>query len=342
MKWTKILSYNLVIAITLFLLIDFAYTRFILPPPHLRHGYEIIDHPVFHHTFRPQVDRTRETYRLCTDANGFKTHCANINRSSLAFDVVFIGDSFTEGISMSYEDTFVGMYDLAHPALKVANLGVTSYSPTRYLQKVSYYIDKGLQTKHVIVFIDSNDSRDEATLATYESFLYPKITLFIHKNFTFTKLITYLITHIAPIPCLFGYSVNDLECYWTDNVAIPNAQGYEAIGGVSQAMERSLSAMEELWSLLYQHGIKLSVGVYPWLSQLKQDGENNHHVKRWKDFCEQKCFAFINTFPAFFHLKEDLGLENTIEKYYLKNNPHFNKNGNKVIFEVLNNEFKAD
>ena len=342
MKWIKILSYNLVITIVLFLLIDFVYTRFILPPPHLRHSRAVIDHPVFHHTFRPQADRTGETYRLCTDTNGFKTHCDNINRSSLTFDVVFIGDSYTEGWHLSYEDTFVGMYDLAHPALKVANLGVTSYSPTRYLQKISYYIDKGLQTKHVIVFIDSNDSRDEATLATYESFLYPKIMLFIDKNFTFTKLITYPITSIASIPCLFGYSLNDLECHWVDDVAIPNAQGYEAIGGVSQAMERSLSKMEELWSLLDQHGIKLSVGVYPWPRQLKQDSENNHYVKRWKDFCEQKCFAFINASPDFFRLKEELGLENTKQKYYLENNPHFNKNGNEVVFEVLNREFNAD
>ena len=60
----------------------------------------------------------------------------------------------------SYEKTFVGLYE-KYSKNKVFNLAVTSYSPIIYFNKIKYYIDRGLKTKHVIVFIDISDIDDE-------------------------------------------------------------------------------------------------------------------------------------------------------------------------------------
>ena len=347
MKWIKIFAYNLVIGIVLFLLIDFVYTRSLLPS--LQQKATIIKHPTFDYTFRAGVDETTNTNRLCTDTNGFKSHCDDKNRSSLAFDVVFIGDSFTEGVKLNYEDTFVGMYDLAHPSLKVANLGVRGYSPTRYLKKISHYIEKGLKTEHVVVFIDISDMYNEAMLHNYESLLFLKTILFIHKNFTLTEYLTAKLLTV-PVPCMPIIKFRYFECIlynrgsfgerWTYR---PSTKAFEPLG-LSGTIEKLLGKMEELWRLLDKHGIKLSVGVYPWPHQLRYDNVDSLQVKIWKEFCEQKCFAFINAFPAFFRSAEELGVENTLKRHHFKDgrDMHFNKNGNEVVFEVLNREFNAD
>lgn len=271
-----------------------------------------------------------------------------MDRSSLSFDVVFIGDSFNEGMGLPYEDTFVGMYDLAHPSLEVANLGVRGYSPTRYLEKISYYLDRGLKTKHVIVFIDISDMQDEVIVHRYESYLFPKTSKLIRKHLIFTSEIVEGIAWRI-IPCLVGNNFT-FQCIlspyrgrfsWAD--ASNNAKIFEPLG-ISGAIERSLLKMERLWGLLNKHGIKLSIGVYPWFGNLKHGDENDLQVKTWKKFCEYRCFSFINTYPTWFTLKEKLGIGNVIKRYSLwpKDKVHFNKNGNQVIFEVFNKEFKFD
>lgn len=86
-------------------------------------------------------------YRLCTDANGFKASCHAKSSDDKNFDIAFIGDSFTEGIGLPYEETFVGVIAQNMPTLKIANLGVSSYSPSIYLSKVKYLLDHGFFLK---------------------------------------------------------------------------------------------------------------------------------------------------------------------------------------------------
>ena len=378
MKWIKILFYNIVIAGILFLLVDFLYTQ-INPPPG-RHPSYITSHSDFHHTLKSSYKHINKWGTvLCTDKNGFKTHCDNLDRSSLSFDVVFIGDSFTEGLGLPYEDTFVGMYDLSHPGIDVANLGVKSYSPTRYLQKISHYLDKGLKTKHVIAFIDPYDFKDEIAIKTYQSsiiypsFAYPELVRFMQTNFTFTTNIGYYIRDefIRDLIRCMGDGQFRPQCSPADakptktetadakptkteladakiepasvtpQKKLPDTVEHEYFKS-SGAIERSLSKMEALYKLLNEHEIKLSVAVYPWPPQLKYNSPKNHYVEIWEEFCENKCFAFVNTFPAFFRLKEQLGLEKIRKKYYLVGDFHFNKTGNELILEVLNKEFKTN
>ena len=41
------------------------------------------------------------------------------------FDILFIGDSFTEGVGLDYNDTFVGIFE-NNLKLNIGNLGVSS------------------------------------------------------------------------------------------------------------------------------------------------------------------------------------------------------------------------
>jgi hypothetical protein len=123
-------------------------------------------HPRYHHTLQPSYAGPAYwgpfSYKVCTNASGMKSDCGDTSLAEKHFDIAFIGDSFTEGVGVPYEDSFVGMVAKAHPELKIANLGVVSYSPTIYLKKLEDYLKHGYTFKKVIVFVDIGDIMDEA------------------------------------------------------------------------------------------------------------------------------------------------------------------------------------
>jgi len=125
-----------------------------------------VSHPVYHHDLSPGFRGIGHwgtwTYPVCTDGNGFKSRCDQTKTKDKNFDVAFIGDSFTEGIGLPYEKTFVGIVASRFPQLNIANLGVVSYSPSIYLSKLTYLFAQGYRFKHIVVFIDIADIYDEA------------------------------------------------------------------------------------------------------------------------------------------------------------------------------------
>ena len=160
------------ITVALFLLIDLlmgswllSITKGELPKDKFR-----APHPVYHHTLIPNYEGIGYwgpgTYHVCTNGSAFKDSCSKVGVVEKSFDIAFMGDSFTEGVGMPYEQTFVGMIAAKHPDLKIANLGVVSYAPQIYLTKLRELYAQGYQFKKVIVFIDIGDVQDEAL--TYE------------------------------------------------------------------------------------------------------------------------------------------------------------------------------
>jgi len=102
----------------------------------------------------------KKVHDICTNQFGFKSYCNDIQLED-NYDYWFIGDSFTEGVGLDYDDTFVGIFNLSNKELKVANLGVSSYSPIIYFHKLKFFLEKGLKTKNVIIFLDVSDFTDE-------------------------------------------------------------------------------------------------------------------------------------------------------------------------------------
>ena len=71
-----------------------------------------IRHSFYHHTLAPQIDYRKtgwgpSSYRLCTNIHGFKSKCGTLGGDN--YDIGFIGDSFTEGLGVRHEQTFVGI-----------------------------------------------------------------------------------------------------------------------------------------------------------------------------------------------------------------------------------------
>tara|TARA_E500000178_G_scaffold123014_1_gene122934 strand:+ start:375 stop:1496 length:1122 start_codon:yes stop_codon:yes gene_type:complete len=309
-----------------------------------------IDHDVFHHGLKPNVKMKNvkgfeNYYTFCTDNHGFRYKC-NSEKRGKTFDYGFMGDSFTEGSSVSYEDSFVGIFENKIKK-DVANLGVVSYAPKIYLSKLKYYLDKGYNFKDVIVAIDISDLYDDnvsyrlkenfTVEDNYERGERLKFRRFLRKNFPFTNFYMFVIKNLNTV----GYVPENkdpkvpvfhkdvlLKGKWTYS-SDKKIDGYWTT--TKEAQTEMIENMDSLSKLLSEKNIPLSIVIFPWPQQLENDVVNSKHVRMWEEFCEKKCKNFINLFPILFNEKEKNGYLATYKKYYWWNDMHFNLEGNRLL-----------
>ena len=312
-----------------------------------------IDHPTYHHGLKENVVmKTAKgfngNFTFCTDNHGFKYKC-RVERGK-KFDIGFIGDSFTEGVSLPYEKTFVGIFE-NDTDKTIANLGVISYSPKIYLSKLNYYLNQGYKFNHIIVFIDISDLYDDSVYyrineqlvvsENYERGKRLKIRKFLRKHFPFTNFYMYVIKNLNRSPEL-KVSQNFDNPVFNDKVQIKAKWTYSKEnkidgywGTIESNQKELLKNMTKLYELLQKNNINMSLAIYPWPQQLEKDTVNSKHVRMWKKFCIKRCDNFINFFPILFGEKDKEGFLNTYKKYYYWNDIHFNENGNKLIAKEL-------
>ena len=351
----------LLITIVLFLAFDFMLSYLGFTPNMKRRNDTVkgVVHPVYHHDLKQNLDIIDTwgpvKYRLCTNQFGFKISCNNERTIQKDFDVAFIGDSFTESIGITYEDSFVGLYALKHPHVAVANLGVSSYSPSIYWKKIDYLLNNGFTFKHLVVLPDISDIRDEVLLYAIDE-KSGAVVDNIRRNDSeekinrrsesvFHRILMRYFTFTWYANCrLYDYFSNDeavikenQTASWTRNIDSP----FFGKNGVSIGIQRNLEYMKNLKHLLDKHGIKMTIVVYPWPAQLFFEDQSHLGVQIWKDFCiKENCYNFIDANPAFFDEIQKSSKKEVIKKYYINDDSHFNEEGNKIMFEIINTHLK--
>ena len=125
--------------------------------------------PIFHHTLKANQDTTGywfgHPFPVKTNSLAFKDRTVReVPLEGNKKRVLFIGDSFTEGVGYPYEKTFVGLCDEAWAArgIETLNAAVSGYSPSTYYRKLKYLVEeKRLAFDRVIAVIDISDTWDE-------------------------------------------------------------------------------------------------------------------------------------------------------------------------------------
>jgi hypothetical protein len=346
--------------LVLFLAFDFAWSS-------LSRGEETqrplrIANPVYDHGLAAGFDghdvwgETR--HRLVTNSLGFKDASARtIQLKPASRRVLLIGDSFAEGIGMSYEDSFAGLLQRAgqqrNEKIEFLNAGVASYSPVIYYKKIKYLLELGLQFDEVVVFSDTSDVTDEANFyfcidddpkyrahctpaegSMQPAQATPKQSNFLIDRFVVTNRVR--ITVKRAVQSVVGNRRKSLNTDrsrigWT----VPGldvAKDYQPLG-VEGGIARSLQNMRALSDLLAAKNIPLTIVVYPWAQQVAQGDRDSKQVSLWRDFCEGRCKAFINLYPVLFAASE--ADKNWYERYYIVGDDHFSAEGNQLVFREL-------
>jgi hypothetical protein len=372
LKTVKSIGISLAVAVALILGVDFVLTKLGMGPEYfkiegLRSGTAatIVTHPIYHHDLKPDVDGWFDwgngPTRMCTNRFGFRISCGDRDGTPRkSYDLAFIGDSFTEGIGSSYEDSFVGRYTQQHPEISAANLGVSSYSPSIYYRKIQFLLDNGFTFRHIVVLPDISDINDEAIgymLNSEERIVSKPADVFNPEeavrinpqgirgiirnirdslrssfsltNFLVKRLRNLLIAKHSTVP---GLEAPYARSAWTYD---PEADGH-GTAGVAGGIAQALESMGKLKRLLDEHNIRMTIVVYPWPDQLAHDKPDHLGMTLWRDFCAREhCAGFIDANRLFFDQVEQLGLRPAVQRCYIQGDMHFTAEGNKLVFDAI-------
>jgi hypothetical protein len=342
--------------LALFLLFDFLYSALTMGQERARIA-RIAD-PVYDHGFAANFDGYdiwgEARYRLTTNNLGFKDSAVReVPLKSSSRRILLMGDSFAEGIGMTFDNSFAGLLDQAghQRAEKVEflNAGVASYSPVIYYKKIKYLLERGLQFDEVVLLSDSSDVEDEATsyfcidddpkyhnLCTTPPGGVPEPAIkrdYFIDHFAVSNRVR--VTVKRWLQSALGNRRQSIEndhnrIGWTTKN--PDPARYQPLG-VDGGIARSLQNMTKLADLLASRGIPLTIVVYPWAQQIAQNDRESRQVALWRDFCPGRCKAFINLFPVFFAAADSD--KDWYEHLYILGDDHFSVAGNRMMSEEL-------
>jgi hypothetical protein len=346
----------------LFLAFDFAYSS--LTSGEEKERSARIANPVYDHGFVANFEGHGVwgdlRYSLATNNLGLKD--ASVRDVPLKPDsrrILLIGDSFTEAIGMNFEDSFAGQLYRAGQQrsgkIEFLNAGVASYSPSLYYKKIKYLLERGLQFDEVVVFSDSSDVNDEAKTyfcidddPKYRAHCTPAEGSmqaaatgpgrgdFFVDRFVVTNRVRVFIKRA--IQSLKGDQRRKMNGYessigWTLSGPSPNLARDNEPLGVDGGIARSLQNMRALYDLLAARNIALTIVVYPWPQQIAQGDRDSRQVSLWREFCQGRCKAFINLFPAFFAAAD--ADKEWYEHLFILGDFHFSAAGNRFMFREV-------
>jgi lysophospholipase L1-like esterase len=317
--------------------------------PSLQNSHRTL-HPYYHHGMLPEMavrERWGEReYWVYTNSLALKDHSKRrVPLLSERGRVLFMGDSFTEGIGVPYDESFVGLIGakLAEVGTDVINGGVIHYGPTNYYLKTKFLVEhQNVAVDHVVVLIDISDPLNEVLLDIYfrppriedvNTFWHrvePKLNTISLTNYFVAKLRSGSIQKrrdalVHPIfPPKKAYSEMPL---WTIDERV-----FEDWG--RRGLELCGDKIEKLYDFCKKRSIALSVVVYPHPGQIEAHDIDSRQVKYWRDFCAKRGLHFVDLFPVF--MNRALGSPPEIyQRYFIDGDIHWNAAGHRIVAEAL-------
>lgn len=297
-----------------------------------------------------------------------------VSPESDKYRILILGDSHSEGVGVPYKKTFAGRLaaDFSAKGVEVLNASCISYSQKIEYLKAKYLIEKdGLDVDHIFVLVDISDMQNELV---YEHFERGPHTL-IRK--TGVTLRAFAKDHSAIFSMVHAYiqsrkvnefyskarvfeeigdertNMNSFELYSTffsdfdDNTLLSNPQ-FHGVGEwiyddyfrelADRGIDLGQENMKKLKALCDAHGIRLTISVHPWHSQVLRGDTADYYTDRWRSFCEEEETDFINLYPLFVN-EENAVLVNKM--YYIRDDNHWNEFGHERVYTRLRNYLSA-
>ena len=339
--------------VVIILCIDLLAGEFFLTHPDPIRGR--IANPYYHHGLEPMYHDIESwgagPYDFYTNSLGFKDNANRVIPLTInQHRIVFMGDSFTEGIGIPYSETFVGRITetLKPRGYDVLDAGVASYAPTLYYIKTKYLLEHGLKFDELIVFIDLSDVQDELFYKDWTP-TTPDSWRTRYENLTHT--LDFFFEHHSLVylhglrPLILGEDKRRLRAFFFGGGRVTAEEAkyiadrgrwtfdervYQEWGKDGVALE--IARMNDLYELCKKYHIKLSVGVYPWPVTIMNKDVNSRQISIWQNFAKEHAIDFYNIFPPFMATTTPVAKE--VEIYYLPNDTHWTSAGHKVVADT--------
>jgi hypothetical protein len=281
---------------------------------------------------RAGVGRAR--YPFESDGYGFHTSaCAGNDVAAERDRTVFVvGDSFTEGIGLPFEQTFAGLHACAwrerhgraqprHRHLQPGDLlaedrgvGAPAQLPAdgdRCLLDISDVLNDAVD------YIDAGD-RVLVMPRPFER----RAKQFLKRNSTIFAVLTEFRDRHFTARGAGGTLVIDNETsMWT-----VDARLYDAWG--KRGLERNAANHSKIVRQCAEWKCRLTLVVYPWPDQLADNDRDSIQVRDWS---ARNHVRFVEVFSPFFTAPA----AETLARNYIPNDFHFNPAGNRLVFETV-------
>ena len=319
---------------------------------------------VFDHGLRPNC-AWRDRYGkyeapYFSNSLGFRdSRIRDVPLTSARPRILLIGDSFTDGVGIAWENTFAGQLEqtLALGGIEVLNAGCNSYTPILSKIKIRHLIEKvGLQFDQVFLFLDTSDVKDELF---YEEDGQGRARLIPYGPFASeagwgTKVEEWSEISenwIEPNFVVLGALSRNLKLWlrkatrkelgkrglFTNQAPPIWMMKWEDYDGPERAVieagvEKLKQSIGELAQFLRARGIPLTLVVYPYPFHVVQGNRDASVVKIWRSWCAEQGIFFLDLFPEFVGVGS--GSE-TVATYYLQGDCHWNEAGHQKVAATL-------
>jgi len=259
---------------------------------------------------------------FCTDKNGFRNNCEESNKKD--FDYLLIGNIFTEGVNLNYEHTFAGIIENNNNNLAFANLGNRSLDINGIKKKISDIINNDyVNFQEVIIFIGPRffQTNNKIKILNKPSSIVSIKRLIMNNFYLFNNLYHWLLYKTNKTK-IWAYSKNN---HYTKKINVD---------------KKFLNTLNSIHEKIKDNNKTLSIVMYPYPYHFLYEDYDTKFIKSIKNFCNLKCNSFINTYDIFHSKMINKTPWQFIEEIYLSYSVHFNKNGNKIIADSINNFIK--
>lgn len=310
-------------------------------------------HPVYHHDLIPGMSAkgkwgVRE-YEVFTNSLGFRDgRVRDVALQSKRDRILLIGDSFTEGIGVPWNESFAGILDstLAHQNIEVLNAATVSYSPKFYYAKVRFLLEeKKLQFSSLYVLVDNSDPMNEITYQNFRPYHKNSLKWYSLKSGSFLYRHSFIYHSVKTI--LNRNRENPVTSNWnrkmgaavTDETAFESNEFLAAIPFWSfdkklymkwgeKGLSQAAIYMKKLANLCRKNNIRMTVVIYPWPPMIQDSDLDNIQVNFWKNFCVENQVRFLDLYPAFITGEDPVGILN---RYFIPGDVHWNHRGHRLV-----------
>lgn len=341
-----------ILLFSVIIFLDWIFGLFLIPEDY--NSYRC-PHPYYHHGFSPN----KESFSIWGDRKipflinslGFKDFASrDIPLTTSKKRILFMGDSFTEGRGVTYDESFTGLINrkVDSSKIEVLNGAVSSYCPKLYYLKSKFLLEHvGLKIDELYLFIDISDIQDEILYENFEPNRIPLYRWFLYKTKIFLKTHSFIYYSIYNKFLLKKVSMEYDESIFPD---LKNS--YELLQtpefGKNRVMwtlkkdtfntwgrkglKLAYMNIEKLYNLCNKHNINLTIVVYPWPEQIFSKDLDSIQVNFWQKFCQKYSIAYINLFPYFINQTDPQDIYN---KYFINGDVHWNQEGHKLVANKL-------
>lgn len=328
---------------------------------------------LYHHDLKKNINVEESwghlKYRLITNSLGFRDfNNKEIKLENLKKKRIYInGDSFVEGVGYNYEDTVIGLIQKEHSNnFEVLNSAVTSYSPSIYYTKTKYFLEKGFKIDYCFIFLDISDIPDENFIkeddvgnifdirekdnqSSLKGKIYKISNLYVD-NFVSGKLI-YIIRETTGNlkskikkrilaskkfnKSFLSIADSDVNLYKSTHIdrSMWTFDKKYSKKWEKKGLKKSEFYLKKLFDLLKKNNINSYLVIYPNPGQILFN-KKNVHEQHWIKWSENNSVDLINLYDLF----NGENKKSIINKYFIDGDVHWNKKGNLLIFNKINNE----